>query len=327
MAQLKNTTVGDTAGFKIATGTTAQRPGTPTAGVLRWDTSTGRADQYDGSGWREFNRTTKNALGASSATAATSLADLYNSGARDGVHWLTTGGQTYQAYCRFKWLMDDHWILILKVHNRGDMPSGSGFWTNTSTNNSSDFNLNGGSWAKYQSYMSYSFNYVAMDMNGNIPAIMYFSTARTMYDAMNLNGVSNGAGVQSTNQIARNSVNFATGLRYDSNDFIYRGSAYTAQTGNEPIIQRYGINSWANNASNSTTDNAGLSSVGHAGARIGCPLDEGSYSQGNVSNSGSDSGFGFGGGAGNSARTWSSGYGEWNSGDVVNLLPGRVWVK
>ena len=58
-------------------------------------------------------------------------------------------------------------------------------------------------------------------------------------------------------------------------------------------------------------------------------LDEGSFTfGGNSSNSGGDSGFGFGGGAGNTARTWTSGYAEWGKGSqVVNLLPGYIWLS
>lgn len=73
----------------------------------------------------------------------------------------------------------------------------------------------------------------------------------------------------------------------------------------------------------------GVDSVGRAGAWIGCPLDEGNSRQGdNSSNNGADSGFGLGGCCGNNARTWTSGYAEWNLGNsVVNCLPAYIWLS
>jgi len=73
----------------------------------------------------------------------------------------------------------------------------------------------------------------------------------------------------------------------------------------------------------------GVKSIGRAGAWIGCPLDEGSSQQGSSgSNVGADSGFGMGGCSGNNARTWTSGYAEWNLGNsVVNCLPAYIWLS
>ena len=73
----------------------------------------------------------------------------------------------------------------------------------------------------------------------------------------------------------------------------------------------------------------GLFSLGRAGAWIGCPLDEGNSQQGSAgSNVGADSGFGMGGCSGNNARTWTSGYAEWNLGNsVVNCLPAYIWLS
>ena len=73
----------------------------------------------------------------------------------------------------------------------------------------------------------------------------------------------------------------------------------------------------------------GVDSLGRAGAWIGCPLDEGNSQQGSAgSNVGADSGFGMGGCSGNNARTWTSGYAEWNLGNsVVNCLPAYIWLS
>lgn len=54
MAELKNVTINDTGFLKIASGTTAQRPGTPVAGMIRYNTSVSRNEIYDGEKWVLF---------------------------------------------------------------------------------------------------------------------------------------------------------------------------------------------------------------------------------------------------------------------------------
>jgi hypothetical protein len=267
-----------------------------------------------------------NFIGGSPDLPATSPSQiiLQNPSSPEGPYWYTNGTNVYQSYTRFNWHESSHWLLILKVHNRSDIPSGSALWTNNNIQNQSDFNLTSGVWSKYESYLYYSFTRVLMQMNTVIPAIMGFNTARTMVSAMNVNGISNGDG------IAWDTTNPSLGitnLRYDSPSFYFSGGPFAAQVGSETIVQKYGINTWGNNASNGNPDNAGLVSAGTAGARVGCPLDEGGNTTQKTTNSGSDSGFGFGGGAGNPARTWSCGYGEWSNANVVNTLPGYLWVR
>jgi hypothetical protein len=328
MAILRNTTIDDSGFIRLPSGTTAQRPASPTVGMCRYNTTNSQNEYYAADGkWRDMSTglITKD-IGLSAAQSASSLEQILESNptAAEGAYWLTTNSVTYRTYCRFNWLGKDwHWVLIVKVHNRADMASANAAWTNTAVQNDNDFNLNGGSWAKYQSYMSYPFNYVAMDMNGTIPAIMFFNERRTMSQAMALNSVANGAGVAANFTLPQ----LPNSVRYDNFAFYFQGGPFAVQTGSEPIVQRYGINTWANNSSNANPDIAGIASVARAGARVGMPLDEGGFTFGNTSNAGSDSGFGFGGCAGNSARTWSCGYGEWNTTAVVNTLPGRLWVR
>jgi hypothetical protein len=49
MAQLKNTTIDDTGFLQLPAGTTAERPASPTTGMIRYNTSTGVTEWYDGS--------------------------------------------------------------------------------------------------------------------------------------------------------------------------------------------------------------------------------------------------------------------------------------
>jgi hypothetical protein len=272
---------------------------------------------------------TKGAIrdGSTSVRAANSIADLKDLGiSTDGGYWLDPGlaGNPYQTYIRFNYLDGNDWQLILKVHNRGDMTSGSPFWTNSTLQNANDMNLTSGNWSKYAAWNRVSFNRLAMEMSpGRVPPIMIFNTARTMFQACTLRNYTGGfvaIMADSTDPQLGNSVAYNTMP-------MKQGAPFPLQTGNERILQGWGIGNFANNALNGTTDNAGLSSLGRAGAWVGAPGDEGGHTFGNQPNGGADSGFGFGGGAGNETRTWSAGYGEWATAAVANTLPGYLWVR
>lgn len=242
----------------------------------------------------------------------------------DGFYYFLSGGGTlYQAYVKKNWHESRDWMLILKTINRGDIPSGSAYWTNNTLNNETDSNITSGSWAKYAGWNLFSWTRLMLDMGGSIAPIMIFNSAGTMYNRMqnNAGAAFGGLGCNSTNPT------ITTNLRYDSSSFVLSGSAFSTQTGQEPIVGLWGINSFANNASNSNPDNAGNASVARSGARVGCSMDEQSHSFNSANNGGADSGFGFGYCGGNSARTGSCGYAEWNTTSVVEKSPGRLWVS
>lgn len=54
MASLKNTSINDTGYIRPALGTTAQRPGTPVAGMLRWNTTEAALEVYNGTDWNNL---------------------------------------------------------------------------------------------------------------------------------------------------------------------------------------------------------------------------------------------------------------------------------
>jgi hypothetical protein len=55
MATLKNTTINDTGYIQIPVGTTAQRPASPTSGMIRFNTSLGYVEVYNTTyGWTEL---------------------------------------------------------------------------------------------------------------------------------------------------------------------------------------------------------------------------------------------------------------------------------
>jgi len=99
MATLKNTNIDDTGYLKPASGTTAQRPGSPEAGMVRWNTTTSKLEGYNGSEWRNFSLTT---LGTSTNPASSATA-LINAGiTENGYYYIKpTGyaGSAFEVFC------------------------------------------------------------------------------------------------------------------------------------------------------------------------------------------------------------------------------------
>lgn len=52
MATLKNTTVSDTGAIRLPVGTTAQRPGSPSVGQMRYNSTFKTVESYDGTRWK-----------------------------------------------------------------------------------------------------------------------------------------------------------------------------------------------------------------------------------------------------------------------------------
>jgi hypothetical protein len=164
------------------------------------------------------------------------------------------------------------------------------------------------------------------DGTAKYPPTMHFSTARTFAAAITLAGGTNAASnVNNTVAAASTTPSYTTSMRYHYTGFEKNGNTFNDANGGEDIINNYGIAMWATNSTNSTTAE-GYSSVGRAGAWIGCPLDEQAYTFGNSSGN-AGSGFGFGASAGNPAKTTSAGYGEWTNSASTNTLPGYVWIR
>lgn len=76
MATLKNTTINDTGYIQLPVGTTAQRPVTPTAGMMRINTSTSSLEFYNGTSWMIV----VSSLPVTSGLVGWYLPDNYNSG-------------------------------------------------------------------------------------------------------------------------------------------------------------------------------------------------------------------------------------------------------
>lgn len=279
--------------------------------------------------YRKLGIWPKYGIGTTSSDAVSSISELRTNGVTtDGAYWFSTAKQPtpFQAYVKFNYIDGGDWALLLKVHNQGDMPSGSAYWSNTTLNNASDFNLTSGSWSKYATWNGIPFNRLMMVMTqggiAKVPPIMIFNTARTMAESITAAGTpSNGSGLRcdSTDPAIGTSATY-WGMTMKS------GTNFIDSNGQEDILMHYGISCW-NGTSSNTTPAEGLSSIGRAGAWIGCAMDEAGHTFNDVGTSAADSGFGFGLGCGNPAKTTSAGYAEWGLSSSTNTLPGYVWVR
>lgn len=285
---------------------------------------------------RGFGQFGLGALGAVDNPAA-SVATLRAAGiTTDGAYWFSTAKQAtpFQAYCKFNYIDGGDWYLILKVHNRSDMPSGSTYWVNTTTNNKSDFNLTSGSWSKYDSWNGIAFTKLMMEMAGRVPPIMNFSQSKTMAEAITASGASISGTTQSGYLASSTDPSVSgTGISYSSIS-MKSGSPFSRQAGGQEwYMTGYGIGvfggvSGHNTLNTSDSSFGSLPTTSMNGAWIGTCLDEGTGSQFlGSANTGGDSGWGIGFNAGNVNRTSSAGYAEWQSGLLTDTLPAYVWVR
>lgn len=86
MATLKNLTVNDTGFLRLPSGTTAQRPGSPVAGMVRYNTDLSSNEFYTGSEWIRIEEET---VGSTSTGGSISTAGGYR------IHTFTSGTNTF----------------------------------------------------------------------------------------------------------------------------------------------------------------------------------------------------------------------------------------
>jgi hypothetical protein len=170
MANLKNTTINDTGFLTLAAGTTAQRPVSPTAGMIRYNTTWNITEYYNGSNWRDLSSNYIAADGSTAALAAESATAIkYLTGTTtNGTYWinLPTVGAT-QIFC----IMDNAfagggWMMALKANTGTTFNYSATYWTTNNTLNPTDTTQNAGD-AKF-----HSFNYFqAVDIMARWPDI------------------------------------------------------------------------------------------------------------------------------------------------------------
>jgi hypothetical protein len=166
MATLSGLTVNGTGSIQLPTGTTAQRPASPVAGMIRYNTTLSCIESYNGTQWVL-------GIGSSASTAATSGKAIYNAypSAPSGVYWLkTSGGTAFQAYIAMDY--GGGWVNLHTNYGSGAYSSplygsalGAGGGDQTSGNTGNGF----GPWAPLgASYVSnnQAGNYVCSGSNG-----------------------------------------------------------------------------------------------------------------------------------------------------------------
>jgi hypothetical protein len=117
MATLTNTIIDDTGFIKLSSGTSAERPGSPTRGMLRYNTSLAVTEYYNGTSW--INATTGKSLtlGTTSASAARSIQELIDAGyTGKGSYFIDTpNGGIKEVYCDFDTQAENGtsgWVLV-----------------------------------------------------------------------------------------------------------------------------------------------------------------------------------------------------------------------
>ena len=96
MAILQSTSISSTGTFKLPRGTTAQRPGSPSAGMARFNTSLNYTEVYNGAAWVRFTPdnvlTNPSVFGQVATASGTHLMDdtgIYRT------HWFLSGSHTF----------------------------------------------------------------------------------------------------------------------------------------------------------------------------------------------------------------------------------------
>ena len=82
------------AGFALPKGTTAQRPSSPSAGMIRYNTDNLAVEYYTGSQWRSSGGGT----GGTASNPFSSLSQADSAGVSDGLYYFTNGSETKQVY-------------------------------------------------------------------------------------------------------------------------------------------------------------------------------------------------------------------------------------
>ena len=106
MATLKNLTINDTGYLQLPSGTTAERPASPSVGMLRYNTTTGLAETYSGSAWTTVGSALPSVVSVSptyyngeQGTSFTITGENFTAGST--VYFVSTTGTEYAAVTTF----------------------------------------------------------------------------------------------------------------------------------------------------------------------------------------------------------------------------------
>jgi len=102
MATLKNTTVSDTGAIQLPSGTTAQRPVSPSVGQMRYNSTFKTVESYDGTRWKYTPDIIRNNLvlylDAGEPSSYSGSGTSWNDLSGNGYNFTLTGTYTYQVH-------------------------------------------------------------------------------------------------------------------------------------------------------------------------------------------------------------------------------------
>jgi len=224
MASLQNTQINDTGFVQIPKGSTAQRPASPSVGMLRFNTEYDSLEYYNGRRWVDPNTGLAVGAGLTSETAARSAEEILHvfPDSADGVYWIdlpTIGPQ--QIYC----VMDKDWdgggwMLAMKATRGTTFNYNSSYWTSKNTLNTSDTNLNDGD-AKFHVFNYYK----AKDIMARFPDVAAGGT------------ISNSLGGWTWNE-----ADFTEGNNWTADEFFANKGA------NQYLRENADVTNWAGHA-------------------------------------------------------------------------------
>jgi len=119
MATLTSLTINDTGYLELPRGTTAQRPGSPAAGYMRFNTTVGAPEVYNGSAW-------VGELGQSPQYAAVSASQILTnySASATGFYWINPGGHgPIKLWCDMTYSSGGWALVMCNRAGTGSMPN------------------------------------------------------------------------------------------------------------------------------------------------------------------------------------------------------------
>lgn len=148
MATLKNTIISDTGFLQMPSGTAAQRPASPSVGMVRYNSTFNVTEYWAGDYWRDVVTNVAVADGSSSALAAPNALSIrqLTGTSTDGVYWinLPTVGPT-QIYCIMNPAFNGGgWMMAMKATRGTTFSYGASYWTTINTLNPTATNQNDG---------------------------------------------------------------------------------------------------------------------------------------------------------------------------------------
>ena len=124
-----------TGALRLPTGTTGQRPNSPSPGYMRWNTSLGAVELYNGSTWIQYY-----GENGTSNAPFTSMANLSSNDPGSGYWYVKFDGTNTEEIYAYKDPNGKYWVMVASITDNtshGSYTGGSdtwyGNWTTTST--------------------------------------------------------------------------------------------------------------------------------------------------------------------------------------------------